>query len=158
MSESPLEISSKPVTRLGVLVFTDIVASTELKSKLGTVEYAKLLFRHNKLFDEGVQQFSGAQIIKHTGDGYFASFSTASDAVYFALVFQARMKAEPWTPHPIMTRPGIHVDEVQLMDMAGREDVVGLSADVSSRLMSLAQGGQILLTSQAFNDARQFVN
>ncbi|HTW95118.1 MAG TPA: tetratricopeptide repeat protein, partial [Tepidisphaeraceae bacterium] len=44
------------------------------------------------------------------------------------------------------------------MDMAGRKDIVGLSADIAARLMSLAVGGQILLTDAAFNNARQYVN
>jgi eukaryotic-like serine/threonine-protein kinase len=158
VAQSPMTVAPPPVTRMTVMVFTDIIGSTDLKSKLGTASYATLLVRHNELFESSANQFPGAEIIKHTGDGYFASFPTASDAVRFALVFQSRMCAEPWQPCPISTRLGIHVGEVQPMDMAGRQDVVGLSADIAARLMSLAQGGQILLTSQAFNDARQFVN
>jgi serine/threonine-protein kinase len=147
-----------PATRLAVLLFTDIVGSTQLKSTLGTAVYTRLLQRHNELFDAGLRECPGAQSIKHTGDGYFASFTTASDAVRFALKFQARMGIEPWDPRPLKTRVGIHIGEVALVDMAGRADVIGFSADVAARIMSLAMGGQILLTMQAFNDARQFVN
>ncbi|CAN5632702.1 hypothetical protein BH09PLA1_BH09PLA1_06380 [soil metagenome] len=145
-------------TRLAVLLFTDIVGSTELKSNIGTAEYAKLLARHNDLFETGLRECAGAEIVKHTGDGYFVTLPTASDAVRFALRFQTRMKLEPWQPQAIATRVGIHIGEVQLMDMAGRADVLGLSADIAARIMSLATGGQILLTASAFNDARQFVN
>ncbi|MBC8106130.1 MAG: protein kinase, partial [Anaerolineae bacterium] len=145
-------------TRLAVLLFTDIVGSTELKSKIGTAEYAKLLARHNELFETGLRECAGAEIVKHTGDGYFVTLPTASDAVRFALRLQTRMKLETWRPQPIATRVGIHIGEVQLMDMAGRADVLGLSADLAARIMSLATGGQILLTASAFNDARQFVN
>jgi class 3 adenylate cyclase len=135
-----------PATRLSVLLFTDIVGSTQLKSTLGTAVYTRLLQRHNELFDAGLRECPGAQSIKHTGDGYFASFTTASDAVRFALKFQARMGIEPWDPRPLKTRVGIHIGEVALVDMAGRADVIGLSADVAARIMSLAMGGQILLT------------
>jgi serine/threonine-protein kinase len=153
--------SSSPgatVTRLAVLLFTDIVGSTQLKEKLGGAAYTKLLTRHNELFEAGLKECRGALTIKHTGDGYFASFPTASDAVRFALMFQARMTLEPWGPRPITTRVGIHIGEVAIVDMAGRRDVVGFSADVAARIMSLALGKQILLTRLAFNDARQFVS
>src|SRR3954464_8011638 len=147
-----------PATRLAVLLFTDIVGSTQLKSTLGTAVYTRLLQRHNELFDAGLRECAGAQSIKHTGDGYFASFPTASDAVRFALMFQARMGLEPWEPRPLKTRVGIHIGEVALVDMAGRADVIGFSAAGAARLMWRAGGGQILLPLQAFNDARQFVN
>ena len=146
-----------PAHRLAALVFTDIVNSTHLKTRL-RAEYIPLLERHNELFETGIRETPGAEIIKHTGDGYFAAFPTASDAVHFALMFQARMKIEQWSPEKIETRLGIHIGEVVMMDMAGRKDIVGLSADIAARLMSLAVGGQILLTDAAFNNARQYVN
>jgi serine/threonine protein kinase/class 3 adenylate cyclase len=146
-----------PTHRLAALVFTDIVGSTHLKSQLRS-DYLSLLSRHNTLFEAGIRETPGAEIVKHTGDGFFAAFPTASDAVRFALVFQTRMRLEPWAPEKIETRLGIHIGEVVFMDMAGRKDIVGLSADIAARLMSLAVGGQILLTGTAFNDARQYVN
>ena len=144
-------------TRLAVLIFTDIVGSTDLKNKLGMAGYSQVLARHNELFEVALTDFTGAKIIKHTGDGYFATFPTASEAVKFALAFQSRMSAESWQPSPLRTRVGIHAGEVQIVEMAGRHDVVGLSADIAARLMSLAVGGQVLLTRGAFDDARQFV-
>jgi serine/threonine-protein kinase len=147
-----------PATRLAALVFTDLIGSTALKSTLGTVRYAQLLKRHNDLFEGGITEYPGAEIVKHTGDGYFAAFQTASDAVRFSLRFQTEMEREAWDGVPLQTRVGIHIGEVAMMDMAGRKDVVGLSADIAARLMSLAAGGQILLTATVFNDARQFVN
>jgi serine/threonine protein kinase/class 3 adenylate cyclase len=157
MTSPNIEKLLTPAHRLAALVFTDIVDSTLLQAKLRSA-YFPLLERHNELFEAGIRESPGAEIIKHTGDGYFASFATASDAVHFALLFQARMKLEPWSPEKIECRVGIHIGEVLMMDMAGRKDVVGLSADIASRLMSLAVGGQILLTDTAFNDARQFVD
>jgi class 3 adenylate cyclase len=147
MSTEAIEQPAAPaqsITRLAVLLFTDLVGSTELKSKLGGSEYARRLGRHNALFEETLHEASGGEVIKHTGDGYFAVFPTASDVVRFALVFQSRIGLEPWGPRPLRTRLGIHIGEVALVDMAGRKDVVGLSADVAARLMSLAVGGASL--------------
>src|SRR5437016_3604585 len=80
--------------------------------RMGSAQYAKLLARHNEMFEGGVEQYPSAEIIKHTGDGYFATFATASDAVRFALDFQTRMHLEAWQPCALTTRVGIHVGEV----------------------------------------------
>src|SRR5690349_24629290 len=120
--------------RRAVLLFTDVVGSTELKSRLGTGTYARLLARHNALFEAAAAQTPGARILKHTGDGYFASFETPGDAVRCALRFQHAMENEPWSPQPITARTGIHVGEVTVMDMAGQADYVGLAADVAARV------------------------
>ncbi|HSV16301.1 MAG TPA: protein kinase, partial [Tepidisphaeraceae bacterium] len=146
-----------PVTRLAVLLFSDIVASTELKTKFGDVEYKRLLDRHNELFESSLGQISGARIIKHTGDGFLAELRTPSDAVRFALLFHSRMHLEPWQPVKLQTRIGIHQGEFTATIHAGQADVVGAAVDAAARIMSLAVGGQILLTQHVFNDARQFV-
>ncbi len=145
-------------SRLAVLLFTDIVGSTDLKSRLGTLAFASQLSRHNQLFESLCTQFDGSEIFKHTGDGYFAAFSTASDAVNFALRFQHLLRTQDWNGTPLTARIGIHVGEVAIVEMAGKSDVVGLAADLAARVMSLASGGQILLTREAFNHARQFVS
>jgi class 3 adenylate cyclase/serine/threonine protein kinase len=145
-----------PASRLTVLLFTDIVGSTHLKSDLGTAEYARVLDEHNDLFESACARFEG-HVLKHTGDGFFASFGTASQAVRSALRFQQALRAHHW-PQPLAVRVGVHIGEVAVTEMAGRADVIGVAADVAARVMSLAEGGQILLTRSAFNDARQFVN
>ncbi len=145
-------------SRLAVLLFSDIVGSTDLKNRLTSRNYSRLLHRHNQLFESICTRFADAEILKHTGDGYFAAFATASDAVQFALEFQRSMRAEPWDLQPLTARIGIHIGEVAVMNMAGKSDVVGLAADLASRVMSLAVGGQILMTREVFNDARQFVD
>ncbi len=142
-------------SRLAVLLFTDLVGSTDLKGRIGAPAYAGLLDRHNAIFEKICADLHG-QVLKHTGDGFFAAFTTASDAVRAALRFQHAMRTEPW-PTPLTTRVGIHVGEVADVQMAGRSDVIGVAADVAAQVMSLAAGGQILLTRSAFNDARQFV-
>ncbi|MDQ3440420.1 MAG: protein kinase, partial [Planctomycetota bacterium] len=147
-------------SRLAVLMFTDVVGSSELKSRLGTPAYASLIARHDVLFRQLLASYPSAELLQDTGDGYFAAFRTVSDAVRFALRFQDAMHREPWgIAEPLKTRVGIHLGELALI--AGESDgpakVVGMAADVAARLMSLARGGQILLTRAAFDEARQFV-
>jgi serine/threonine-protein kinase len=158
MAQDAVATSVRPAMgRLRVLLFSDIVSSVELKARLGQVVYDTLFKRHNTLFEEELRGIAGARIVGTRGDGYFAEFENPSDAVTFALRFQARMKLEPWTPTAIQTRIGIHIGQVMPIKMGGHDDYSGQAADVAARLMSLAAGGQILLTRQPFDDARQFV-
>src|SRR4051812_36328190 len=150
-------MTDRATAKLAVLLFTDVVGSTEFKSRLGTTAYARLLGRHNALFEHAAASCPGAEILKHTGDGYFAAFPTPADAVRCALLFQRAMRVEPWQPAPLTSRVGIHVGEVAVMDMAGKSDVVGLAADLASRVTNLAAGGQILMTRFAFDEARRTV-
>ena len=146
-----------PTTRVAVLLFTDIVGSTELKGKLGDVAYKQLLDRYNDLFETSLAEIPGSRAIKHTGDGYLAEFRTPSDAVRCALLFQSRMMLEPWQATKLQTRVGIHQGEITSTVQVGQADIVGAAVDAAARIMSLATGGQILLTQQVFNDARQYV-
>src|SRR2546423_10183015 len=98
--------------RLAVLLFTDVVGSVDLKNRLGTAAYAELLSRHNQLFHATAAEVVGAQVLKNTGDGFLASFPAPSDAVRFALLFQARLGVEPWKPERLYTSIGIHLGEL----------------------------------------------
>lgn len=146
-----------PEARLAVLMFTDIVNSTGLKHDRGVAAYLAAFERHNALFEGIARCIPGMQILKHTGDGYLASFTGVAEAVRFALLFQHAMRREPWTDVALLTRVGIHTGEVTETQILGRADVQGPAADLSARVMSLAVGGQILLTRAPFDEARPFV-
>jgi len=54
-------------------LFTDIVDSTKLLETLGDEKWKKLLARHNELVRDRIVE-SGGDVIKQTGDGFFAAF------------------------------------------------------------------------------------
>jgi serine/threonine-protein kinase len=148
-------------SRLTVLMFTDLVGSTALKDSLRTSGYLPLLERHDELLRQAVGSAAGSNVQQDTGDGVFATFATASDAVRAALRFQWTMRHEPWPSYATLeSRVGIHLGEVAetRVQQDGGRKLVGLSVDLSARIMSLAEGGQILITREAFNSARQFVD
>ncbi len=146
-----------PEARFAVLMFTDIVDSTGLKSTHGVPAYMAAFERHNALFEGIAPSFPAMRIFKHTGDGYFASFAGVADAVRFALLFQDVMRRERWTAVTLATRIGIHTGEVTETEILGHGDLQGPAADLTARVMSLAVGGQILLTRGPFDEARPFV-
>src|SRR5262245_3505021 len=147
-------------SRLIVLLVTDIVGSTDLKGRVGLAAYARMLAAHDALFKGLIATFPSAEILSDTGDGYFASFATTSEAVRFALRFQHALSRVVWDAESLRVRVGVHVGEVAQMEAeaSGKRKLVGLAADVVTRVTHLAEGGQILLTRFAFNEARQFVS
>ncbi|MHC4576884.1 MAG: protein kinase domain-containing protein [Planctomycetota bacterium] len=147
-----------PTSRLMVLMFTDLVGSVDLKTRLGNAVYVRLIARHDRLFRKIVKSTPGAAILKDTGDGFLAGFATASDGIRAALRFQWAMHEEPWEPEPLRVRVGLHVGEVaELHDTGVNPKLVGLAADLAARIMDLAEPGQILTTRTVFDDARQYV-
>ena len=143
-------------TQFAVLLFTDICDSTALKARHGALEYKVAAEAHNALF-ERIAEEEKLTLIKNTGDGYFARTTSVAAAVRFALRFQHGMRAMGWPSFPLTTRVGIHAGEVADITTLGQADVLAPAADLVARVMSLAVGGQILLTRWPFDEARHFV-
>jgi len=62
------------------MMFEDIVDSTPLNEVLGDQQYFELLTRHDRLVHGTIRRHGGA-VVKHTGDGVFASFDSALQAL-----------------------------------------------------------------------------
>ncbi len=153
MSESPIS------SRLMVLLFTDLVESVDLKTRFGAAAYAKIISRHDALFEKVIGSIRGSEILKDTGDGFLARFETVSDGVSACLSFQQAVASEGWEPEPVRVRMGLHLGQVTELEQSGgdRPKLVGLAADVCARLMGLALPGQILMTRAVFDDGRQYI-
>src|SRR5205814_2172600 len=130
-----------------------------LKSTLGMSEYGRLLTRHDELFRQSLRIAPSGKVLNETGDGFFVSFDTVGDALKFALRFQWLLRHEQWKTQPVRARMGVHLGEVTYLATGEGEKprVVGLAADLAARVTSLAEGGQILLTRGAFDEARQSI-
>jgi serine/threonine protein kinase/class 3 adenylate cyclase len=144
-------------TRFAVLFFTDIVGSTDLKVRYGVPAYSEALRIHNDHFERIAGECHGILVRQNTGDGYFAEAGGVAEAVRFALLFQDAMRAGPWSEVRLTTRVGIHAGEVAALDSQGGSGIVAPAADLAARVMSLAVGGQILLTRFPFDEARHFL-
>src|SRR6266446_5572122 len=143
-------------TRCAVLLFTDIVASTDLKIRNGVPAYRKALCLHNDSFERLASECR-VRILQNMGDSYFAEAGSVTEAVRFALLFQDAMRLGPWGEVRVTSRVGIHAGEVTELAAEGGSGIVGPAADLTARVMSLAVGGQILLTHFPFDEARHFL-
>jgi serine/threonine-protein kinase len=141
-----------------VLMFTDVVNSTGLKRELGVDGYRPLVDRHDAIVRECLAACRSGRILQDTGDGYFLAFDTISDAVRAALLLQWRMAGERW-PRPFTARVGMHAGEVGVFTSKATDQTrfMASAIDVAARVMSLALGGQILMTRAVFDEARQVV-
>jgi serine/threonine protein kinase/class 3 adenylate cyclase/tetratricopeptide (TPR) repeat protein len=142
-------------TAVLTLLFTDMLGSARLKQELGDLRAVALIEQHEALFRQLLAAFPDAEEVDKTGDSYFAIFARPSDAVRFALLLQSRLRRlGEEHGHAVMDRVGIHVGEVLVRSDANRRYLYGTQVDATARVMSLAEGGQILLTRAAFDNAR----
>ena len=86
---------SNSETRFAVLLFSDIVGSTDLKQRHGVPAFAEALRVHNAHFERAAGECRGIRILQNMGDGYFAEGDSVSEVVKFALLFQDAMRAGP---------------------------------------------------------------
>ena len=140
-----------PRASLLCLVFTDLVDSTALKSRLGDVATGELMAAYHRDVLRLAKQGSGREI-DSAGDGFFLTFDAPTAAVRFALRLQ-RLHAER-TELPDV-RVGLHLGEVTerpAPEGSSKPTLVeGLAVDLAARIGALATGRQVLMSKPVFN-------
>jgi class 3 adenylate cyclase len=124
------------------VLFTDLVASTELRTQVGEEAADDLRRAHDRLLGEAVEA-NGGRVVKGLGDGIMATFAAASDAVAAAVAIQQsidRCNRQRDLGPPLAVRVGISLGDVTFED----EDVHGTTVVEAARLCATAAGGQIL--------------
>jgi len=158
-SEQVAAFFRKHRTGLVALVFTDLVDSTALLNQLGDQAGASFLRQRREIIRDTLRALPEAEEIETAGDSFLLVFSKPSDAVRFALLTQARLRAfSAESRLSVQERMGIHLGEVVISEHETEvkaKDLYGLQLATCARVMSLAQGAQILLTRGVFDSARQ---
>ena len=91
---------------------------------------------------DGVESNQGL-IVKTTGDGLHAVFASPGDALQATLDSQRAMMAHEWSSTgPLRVRIGLHTGQAQWRE----GDYYGPAVNRAARVMSVANGGQILLS------------
>src|SRR5919202_247705 len=75
-------------------LFTDLEASTSLWERFPDA-MRPALARHDTFFRNAVRRYNG-QVVKSTGDGLMAIFSSVTSAVGACVAAQRELMQEPW--------------------------------------------------------------
>ena len=139
-------------------LFTDIEGSTKLWEEYPEAMKSALA-KHDSILKEAVESNRG-QIVKTTGDGIHAVFTTAIDAINAAIESQHKLNSlilndnvvsvrgadelrhYSTTDVHLKSRMGLHTGEAELRE----GDYFGQTLNRAARIMSAGHGGQILIS------------
>ncbi len=140
------------MSEIRALLLTDVVDSTQLSERLGDEAMAAVWAAHDRVARDLLPAWRGREIDKT--DGMLLLFDAAADALRYALAYH---RALAGLPVPLRARAGLHVGPVILRENHADDvargakplEVDGLAKPTAARVMSLARGGQTLLTPEA---------
>ncbi|HZI39620.1 MAG TPA: AAA family ATPase, partial [Acidimicrobiia bacterium] len=127
---------------VAVVLFTDLVGSTELRSRLGEDAADELRRRHDQLLSQAVAANNG-RVVKGLGDGIMATFAGATDAMAAAVAIQQavdRLNRSGKAPAPVSVRVGLAAGDVGFEG----DDVHGTPVIEAARLCAVAGNDEIL--------------
>jgi class 3 adenylate cyclase len=125
-----------PVRELCAVLFTDLVRSTEQAATVGDKRWKATLDRHDAVITREVTR-NGGVLVKSTGDGALATFSSADRALLAAQAIRDRLADEN-----LSVRIGVHVGDVERRGT----DVAGIGVHVAARVMATAEPGEVVVT------------
>ncbi|HEV8623900.1 MAG TPA: AAA family ATPase [Acidimicrobiia bacterium] len=126
------------------VLFTDLVGSTALRSRLGEDAAEELRKDHDRLIGSAVDANRG-RLVKNLGDGVMATFNGASHAVAAAVAIQQildRYNRSGRSDAPLEVRIGVSAGDVAFEEA----DCFGTPVIEAARLCAAAGGGRILVT------------
>ncbi len=124
---------------LRVVCFTDLAASTATTQRLGDAAAQDVVRAHNDIVRAALAAHSGHEV-KHTGDGIFASFPAASNALDCAQAIQ-RAVADLANPD-LGVKIGLNAGE----PIAEEDDLYGTAVQIAARVTDQAAAGEIVVT------------
>lgn len=137
-------MSSDLPQRLAAILAADIAGYTRLM-ELDEARVVESWRRaRGEVIDPTIARHRG-RIVKLTGDGFLAEFSTAESAVKAALDMQAgfaTLFADSPAQHRVAFRMGVNIGDIWV----DAEDIYGAGVNVAARLESLAQPGGICIS------------
>jgi class 3 adenylate cyclase len=115
------------------VMFTDIVGSTALASRLSDRRWRLLVEEHDQVVRSIVARFGG-QEIDNAGDGFLITFDGPARAIRAAAAAGAEL-----AERGIDIRVGLHTGECELVG----NKIRGIAVHVAARVMGLAGAGEI---------------
>ena len=123
----------------GTIMFTDIVGFTEFNALRGDTEAVELLALQERIVREEMD--ADSRIVKQLGDGLMLWFADPCQAIDTGLRLQVRFEEESWNSDtPLWVRIGLHHGQ----QTRRGDDLLGHDVNVASRIMNLADSGEVL--------------
>lgn len=122
-------------------LMTDIVGSA--RHNQTDAAYAAAHGHHHALLGREFARFGG-EVVQETGDGFVAVFASAGSAVACAVAAQEALAQAAWPKgaQALLVRMALHTGDVQKNAEDGRYQ--GIALDDAARMLTAANGGQIL--------------
>ncbi|MDQ3646033.1 MAG: hypothetical protein M3345_03760 [Actinomycetota bacterium] len=131
-------------------MFTDIVGSTNLAGVMGDEVWGGVLSWHDDTLRKLLSDHCGEEV-KQIGDGFFAAFDDATEAVECAIGIQRKLidhrKEAGFAPE---VRIGLHKAEAS---RKGR-DYEGMGVHEAARIGAIAKAGEIIASKEVLDAAR----
>jgi peptide/nickel transport system substrate-binding protein len=121
---------------LAAVLFTDIVDSSAVASRVGDARWKVLIARHHGIVRRELKRFGGREL-DTAGDGFYASFGEPAAAIRCACA-----ASESVRELGIEIRAGVHFGECEQL----KEKLGGIAVVVGARVMSLGGAGDVLVT------------
>jgi pimeloyl-ACP methyl ester carboxylesterase len=125
-----------PDRALATVVFTDIAGSTGRLVQIGDTLWGQLIDQHDAISRRVVEAHGGI-LVKATGDGALATFTSANDALSSSTALRDALQELG-----LAIRVGVHAGEIDLRE----SDVGGLTVHIASRVNAQAQPDEVLAT------------
>ena len=122
------------------VLFTDVEGSTSLTQRLGDARVRELLRAHERIVRDALRSHGGSEV-KTMGDGFMASFSSATRALECAIAMQRAFAEHNETAEEaIRVRIGLNAGE----PIAEEADLFGTAVIVAARIAAKAEGEEIM--------------
>jgi len=126
----------EPDRVLATVLFTDVVGSTELATRLGDRAWRDLLGRHHAAVRRELGRWRGREV-DTAGDGFLATFDGPARAIRCAAAVVDAIRG-----FGMEIRAGVHTGEVEVSN----GDLRGIAVHIGSRVAGLAGPGEVLVS------------
>ncbi len=130
--------------RLSAILAADMVGYTRHMERDSDATVAAWKGARADIIDPTIASHSG-RIVKHTGDGFLAEFSTVQDAVKCAIAMQGKL-----AECPLEFRMGVNLGDV----IDDGQDIHGEGVNIAARIEALAEPGGIYISGGVHEQVR----